>query len=43
MNVQWDIPDPTPNKGEGRIEEFRAVRDLIRDKVLLLLKEQKVV
>ncbi len=43
QNVQWDIPDPTPKQGEGRIEEFRDVRDLIQEKVLQLLKEQKVV
>jgi arsenate reductase len=43
MNVQWDIPDPTPNQGEGSIEDFRVVRDLIQEKVLHLLKEQKVV
>jgi arsenate reductase len=43
MNVQWDIPDPTPKQGEGSVEEFRAARDLIREKVLQLLKEQKVI
>jgi arsenate reductase (thioredoxin) len=43
MNVQWDIPDPTPNLGEGSIEEFRVIRDLIKKSVLQLLKEKNVV
>ncbi|WP_308861817.1 arsenate reductase ArsC [Paenibacillus radicis (ex Xue et al. 2023)] len=42
-NVQWDIPDPTPKQGGGTIEEFRVTRDLIRENVLQLLKEHKVV
>jgi arsenate reductase len=39
QNMQWDIPDPT----EGSIEDFRAVRDLVKSKVLQLLKEQRVI
>jgi arsenate reductase (thioredoxin) len=43
LNVQWDIPDPMPKQGEGSIEEFRVVRDLIKQTVLQLLKEQNVI
>ncbi|WP_308633840.1 arsenate reductase ArsC [Paenibacillus silvisoli] len=44
LNVQWDVPDPTIKNGEhGSIEEFRAVRDEIKEKVLQLLNEQRVI
>ncbi|REE81555.1 arsenate reductase [Paenibacillus taihuensis] len=44
LNVQWDITDPTPKTGEqGSIDEFRAVRDEIKEKVLQLLEEQRVI
>jgi len=33
--IEWEIPDP---KGKS-IEVFRQVRDLIEDKVKVLLKE----
>ncbi|WP_186446281.1 arsenate reductase ArsC [Paenibacillus cremeus] len=43
QSVQWDIPDPTPvNSGHGNIEDFRTARDLIKEKVIQLLKEQNV-
>ena len=43
QNVQWDIPDPTPKNGEhGGIEKFRIARDLIKEKVIQLLKEHDV-
>lgn len=43
QNVQWDIPDPTPKNGaQAKIEEFRAVRDVIKEKVLKLLNEKQV-
>ncbi|MBP3962586.1 arsenate reductase ArsC [Paenibacillus lignilyticus] len=44
LNIQWEIPDPTRKNGEqGSIEEFRAVRDEIKEKVLQLLQEQRVI
>ncbi|AZN38375.1 arsenate reductase ArsC [Paenibacillus albus] len=44
LNVQWDIPDPTPKADEqGNIDEFRVVRDEIKEKVLQLLNEQRVI
>ncbi len=38
LRDDWDIPDP----GDMTMDEFRAVRDLIEDRVLRLLRELKI-
>jgi arsenate reductase len=43
QNIQMDIPDPSPKDGSlGNIEDFRQTRDLIKDKVLELLRSKNL-